>query len=418
MRAEQVLTYINDGDDLIVPLSNGEPPTLLDTLEAHASRLKNVRIHQANPRQDRAYIRGEYAGHLRHVAYFLSPASREAYNAGLCDLMPNDFHRTPRILLEQTRASLVLAAAAPPDAEGYFSLGTNGDYAAALIGKVPFFLEVRPTMPHTYGQNRIHMSQIEGYIVSDTPNLVVPAGTFTDKDRQIAAHVIEHIPDGSTLQVGIGNIPSAIINELKAKKHLGIHTELLTDGIVDLVAAGAIDGSMKKTHRGKIVGTFALGTQKLYDFIDENPDVHILPVDAVNDPRIIGQEDHIVAINATTAVDFYGQCASETINGNYYYSSSGGQADFARGAAFATAGKSFICLHSTTKDGKTSKITPHLAPGSVVTTSKNDVHFIATEYGAVDLRGKTVRERAKRLISIAHPKFREELTFAAKKMGL
>ncbi|AMA73047.1 MULTISPECIES: acetyl-CoA hydrolase/transferase family protein [Aneurinibacillus] len=414
---QDVLAYIKSGDDIIVPLANGEPLVLLDTIEKHAERWFDVRIHQMHALKERDYIHGKYRKHLRHVAYFLSGASRKAFLAGECDLVPNHFHEVPRLLRETTKMSLVLAAAAPMDEHGYFSLGTQADYVASFIGKVPFFLEVNPNMPRTFGSNQIHISQILGYIEVDYPLYEVKEKEVTDIDRKIAAYVVERIPNGATLQVGIGAIPNAIIGFLQDHKNLGIHTELITDGIVDLAEQGIVNGIEKKTHRGKIVGTFALGTKKLYDFIDENTSVEMLPVDYVNDPRIIGQEDNIVSINATTEVDFMGQCASETIAGRYY-SSSGGQADFARGIRFAKNGKGFICLHSTTRDGSISRIRPQLTLGSVVTTSKNDVDHIVTEYGVASLRGKSIAERTKALLAIAHPKFREELEFEARKFGL
>ncbi|MBO8172370.1 MAG: propionyl-CoA--succinate CoA transferase [Bacillaceae bacterium] len=417
MNPEDILTLIKDGDDIIIPLANGEPEVLLDTIEAHATRWKNVKIHQMHPRKARPYIHGAFPGHLRHVAYFLSGASRKAFLEGKCDLVPNNFHEVPRILRERTSHNLVMAVSSPMDEHGYFSLGTNADYTASFIGKAPFVLEVNRQMPRTFGNNQIHISQVEGFIEVDYPNFEVETHPPGDIDRNIASYVAELIPDGSTLQVGIGGVPNAIISFLNDKKHLGIHTELLTDGIVDLVESGVIDGLMKKTNPGKIVGTFAMGTKKLYDFIDQNPGVMMMPVDHVNDPRVIGQEEKMISINSTTEIDFYGQCASETIQGRYY-SSSGGQADFARGAAFSPYGRGFICLHSTTRDGSISRIKPQLSPGSAVTTSKNDVHYVVTEYGAVNLKGKSIYERARLLISIAHPNFRDELTFKAKQLGL
>jgi acyl-CoA hydrolase len=414
---EDVLTHIKSGDDLIVPIANGEPIVLLDTIEKHAERLHGVRIHQMHALKERPYIHGKYREHLRHVAYFLSGASRKAFLAGECDLVPNHFHEVPRLLRETTKTSMILAAAAPMDEHGYFSLGTQADYVASFIGKVPFFLEVNPNMPRTFGANQVHISQILGYIEVDYPLHEAKEPNITEIDRRIASHVVERIQDGATLQVGIGAIPNAIIGFLENHKNLGIHTELLTDGIVDLANKGVINGIEKKTNQGKIVGTFALGSKKLYDFIHENTGVEMLPVDYVNDPRVIGQEDNMISINATTEVDFLGQCASETIAGRYY-SSSGGQADFARGARFAKNGKGFICLHSTTRDGSISRIRPQLTIGSAVTTSKNDVDHIVTEYGVASLRGKSIAERTKALLAIAHPKFREELEFEAKKFGL
>ncbi|WCK52480.1 acetyl-CoA hydrolase/transferase C-terminal domain-containing protein [Aneurinibacillus sp. Ricciae_BoGa-3] len=414
---EEVLDFIRDGDDLIVPLANGEPVVLLDTIEANAARLNGVRIHQMHALKERRYIWGEYGDHLRHVAYFLSTASRKAYLAGKCELVPNHFHEVPRILRETTKTSLILASASPIDEHGYFSLGTEADYVASFIGKVPFFLEINKNMPRTFGANQVHISQVAGYIEVDYPLHEQREPIITETDRKIASYVAERITNGATLQCGIGAIPNAIIGFLGNHTNLGIHTELLTDGVVELVEQGVVNGVEKVLHPGKIVATFALGSKKLYDFLDENTGVEMQPVDYVNDPRIIGQEDNMVSINATTEVDFLGQCASETIAGRYY-SSTGGQADFARGARFAKNGKGFICLHSTTKDEQISRIRPQLTLGSAVTTSKNDVDHIVTEHGVACMRGKSISQRTRELLNIAHPKFRGELAFEARKFGL
>lgn len=414
--AEELLQFIKDGDDIIIPLANGEPQVLLDALEANAKRYRNVRIHQMHALKERPYIHGEFPGHLRHVAYFLSGATRKAYWEGTCDLVPNHFHEMPRLLKETTKTSLIMACASPMDQHGYFSLGTQADYVASFIGKVPFILEVNSQMPRTFGNNQIHISQVAGFIEVDYPLTESKQPEITEIDEKIADLVAERIEHGSTLQVGIGAIPNAILTRLTNHQNLGIHTELLSDGVVDLVEAGVVTGIHKTTHRGKMVCTFALGTKRLYRFIHENAGVEFLSVDLVNDPREIAKEKRIVSINATTEVDFFGQCASETIGGRYY-SSSGGQSDFARGARFAQEGKGFICMHSTTKQGAISRIRPQLSIGSVVTTSKNDVDHVVTEYGVASLRGKSIRERTKELIAIAHPKFREELLFEAKKHG-
>ncbi|MDR4947238.1 acetyl-CoA hydrolase/transferase family protein [Neobacillus cucumis] len=415
-KPEDVLSCIHNGDDIILPIANGEPNVLMEVIEENATRFQNVRIHQMHAIKERSYIHGRLKPSLSYVSYFLSEASRKAFLQGQCELVPNHFHEVPRLLRESTKTSLVLCCASPLDEHGYFSLGTQSDYVASFIGKVPFFLEVNQQMPRTFGANQIHISQIEGYISVDYPLHEVPSPPITEKDQRIASFITEQIEDGSTIQSGIGAIPNAVISMLNNHKNLGIHTELLSDGVIDLVEAGIVNGIEKKTYPGKIIATFALGTKRLYDFIHENTSVEFLPVDLVNDPREIAKEDSMISINATTEIDFFGQCASETIGGKYY-SSSGGQVDFALGARFAKNGKGFICLHSTAKDGTISRIRPCLTAGSVVTTSKNDVDRIVTEYGMAELRGKSISQRAKELIKIAHPKFREELAYEAKRLG-
>ncbi|MFC7756453.1 acetyl-CoA hydrolase/transferase family protein [Tsukamurella soli] len=400
-----------------MPNANGEAVHVLDALEANADLLEGVRIHQMHALRERPYINGEFGDHLRHVSYFLAPATRKAFHRGQCDLVPNQFSEIPSILRIATKRTLGLAASSLPDSRGYFSLGTNCDYTASLIGRAPFFLEANAQMPRTYGENQVHISQVAGWTEVDYPLIghdPVPPSAI---DEVIAALVAERIPDGATIQAGIGGMPNALLAMLRDHHELGVHTELMSDGLIDLIQSGVVTGTRKKLRRNKVVTTFALGSQRLYDFLHENSIVDLAPVDWVNDPRTIAREPNFVSINATTEVDFYGQCASETIAGNYY-SSSGGQPDFARGAMYSEGGQGFIVLQSATRDGKTSKIRPQLSPGSVVTTNKNLVDKIVTEHGVAELRGKSLSERARALIAIAAPQFREELTAAAREMAL
>jgi len=413
---EAVLEHIERGADLIVPLANGEPTAVLDAIEAHAETLSGVRIHQMHPLQTRRYMQGEFGDHLRHVSYFLSGADRKAYLAGQCDLVPNHFSEMPALLRGSTRCSLVLAAASPPDRHGYFSLGTNADYIASMIGRVPFYLEVNERMPRTMGGNAVHISELAGWCHVDRPLVEVPPAVPGPDDHTIAGYIAERVPDGATLQVGIGAIPNAVLSALGDHDHLGLHTELIGDGVIDLVETGAITGARKKRRRNKHVATFCLGTQRLYDWLDENHAVDMIGVEWVNNPMIIGQQPDFVSINATTEIDLLGQCASETIAGRYY-SSSGGQADFARGAMYSEGGQAFVVLHSQTRKGR-SCIRSQLTPGSVVTTLKNTVDHVVTEQGIVELRGRSLAERARLLISIAHPDHRETLERELHESGL
>jgi len=415
-RPEAVLDHVGPGADLILPLANGEPVGLIDVLEREHERLDGVRVHQMHALHERPYLHGAFGDRLRHVSYFLSGATRAAFWAGGCDLVPNHFSEMPQLLQASTHRPVVLAAASPPDAHGYFSLGTNADYVAALIGKVPFFLEVNHRMPRTFGLNQIHASQLLGWSEADRPLVEVPQAEPDDRDRAIAAAIVERVPDGATLQVGIGGIPNAVLEGLRDHRDLGIHTELLADGIVDLVERGVATGVHKQLRRNKIEATFCLGTQRLYDWLGDNGAVELLPVDLVNDPRRIAREDDFISINATTEVDLYGQCASETIAGRYW-SSSGGQADFARGAMYSTRGQAFIVLHSTTGSGR-SRIRVRLTEGSVVTTLKNTVDHVVTEWGIARLRGRSLAERAAALIAIAHPDHRDELERDARTAGV
>jgi acyl-CoA hydrolase len=414
--AEAVLSHIPPEADVIVPMANGEPPGLLDVLEREHTLLEGVRVHQMHALHPRPSIRGECGDHLRHVSYFLSPVTRPAYWAGHVDLVPNHFSEMPHLLRTATKCSIVLAAASPPDRHGYFSLGTNAEYVAPLIGKVPFFIEVNSQMPRTQGLNQLHVSQILGFSRRDAPLVEVPPAVPDTRDRAIAEHIVERVPDGATLQIGIGAIPNAVLASLAGHRDLGIHTELLSDGVVDLVERGVVTGTRKTLRPNKVVTTFALGTRRLYEWMHENGALELLPVDYVNDPRTVARERNFVSINATTEVDLFGQCASETMAGRYW-SSSGGQADFARGAMYSDGGQAFIVLHSTTSDGR-SRIRTTLSEGSVVTTLKNTVDHVVTEGGVAKLRGRSIAERARALVAIAHPDHRDALESEARATGL
>lgn len=416
LTSQDLVGLIEPGADIIVPIANGEPIHLLDILEENADQLNGVTIHQMLALRPRPYILGEFE-QLKHVSYFLSGATRKVYQQAKIELVPNNFHEVPRMLQKITKMSMIMTVVSPMDEHGFFTLGTQADYVAEFIGKVPFVVEVNNQMPRTYGRNQIHISQVAGFVEHNATLAEEKASVISEKDIRIAESVTADIKNGDTLQIGIGSVPNAVISMLKDHRHLGIHTEMLPDGIVDLVNAGAVDGTRKFTHPGKIIATFAYGTKKLYDFIDNNPAVEFLPVSLVNDPREIALEKNIISINATTEIDLFGQCASETVGGKYY-SSSGGQIDFARGVRFAENGKGYICMTSTAKNDEISRIKIDLTPGSVVTTGKNDVDNIVTEYGIARLHGVSLSERAKRLIAIAHPNFREELLFEAKKRGL
>jgi len=415
-KPEDVLAHIADGADLIVPLANGEPVSVLDAIEAHALDLTGVRVHQMHALHDRPYLHGAVRDHLLHVSYFLSPVTRPAFHSRGCELVPNHFSEVPRLLRETTKCSLVLAAASPADRHGYFSLGTNCDYAAPFIGRVPFFLEVNERMPRTFGRNQVHISQVVGWTeVSRALVEVVPPATSL-VDERIGEHVASRIPDGATVQAGIGSIPNAVLAGLRNHRDLGVHTELFSDGLMDLIERGVVTGTRKRLAPGKAVTTFALGTQALYDFLHENAGIELLPVDEVNDPRVIAEEDTFVSVNATTEVDLVGQCASETIAGRYW-SSSGGQADFARGAMYSPHGKAFVVLPATAVGGAVSRIRATLTPGSMVTTLKNTVDHIVTEHGVADMRGRSISQRSRDLIAIAEPAFRDELTAQARALN-
>jgi acyl-CoA hydrolase len=410
-----VLDLVGPGTDVIVPLANGEPVAVLDAIEGAADGLERVRIHQMHVLHDRPYLDGRHGDRLRHVSYFLSALTRDHFRDGGLDLVPCHFSEVP-LLLRRLARPIVVAACSPPDRHGYVSLGTNADYVAPFIGQVPFFVEANAAMPRTSGRNTLHLTQVAGWCEADRPLVEVQPAVPDDVDHRIAAHVAERVPNGACIQAGIGAIPNGVLSALHDHRDLGVHTELLSDGVIDLVERGVITGVRKTRRPTKVVATFALGTRRLYDFLDGNPAVELLPVDWVNDPRVIAQERDFVSINATVEVDFLGQAASETIGGRYW-SGSGGQADFARGAMFSPGGQGFLVLPSTAARGTVSRIVPRLREGSVVTTLKNTTDKVVTEHGVAELRGRTVRERAHAMIAVADPAFRRDLEREAKAMG-
>jgi acyl-CoA hydrolase len=417
--ARDVLDHIGPGTQLIVPLANGEPTAVLDAIEEAAAandpRVDGVRVQQMHALHDRPYLSGAYGDRLSHISYFLSHITRPHFSNGSVGLVPAHFSEVYELMRDRGGPHLVVAAASPPDRHGYFSLGVSADYTASFIGRTPFFLEVTDAMPRTFGRNQLHVSQVAGWCRSDRPLIEVPPKTPSATDRTIGALVAERIPNGATIQTGIGAIPNAIMASLGSHENLGVHTELLSDGVVDLVEAGVVTGVKKRLNRTKTVATFALGTARLHDFMHENTAIELHAVRYVNDPRVIANETTFVSVNATLSVDFLGQCASETIGGSYY-SSSGGQNDFARGAMYSPGGQGFVVLHSTTSAGA-SRIVAKLAPGDVVTTPKNTVDKIVTEYGVAELRGRSIRERTLALIAIAAPQHRDELTASARSMS-
>ena len=419
--ADAVLAHVRDGSDLIVPTANGEPVTLVDAVEAAAAagEVDALRVHQVFALRDRPHHAGAYGTRMRHVSYFLSHAMRAHYEAGTVDLVPNDLGHIPSILRTLDDPLLVITTS-PPDEHGYVSLGTNATYAAALRGEVRMFAEVNQRMPRTSGRNQLHLSECEGWVEADYDLVAAPPPEITDRDRAIAALVAERIPEGACLQIGIGSVPEAVAGLLTDRRGLGVHTELLSDGIRLLIESGAVTGAGKRAGRYQSVTTDAVGTAALYEFLDDNRHVVFWPVEETNDPRILGSLDRFCAVNATMQVDLLGQCASESL-GTHYVSSTGGQADFLRGAAISDGGHAFIVTHATAHDvasGETvSRIVPTLTPGAVVTTHKNLVDKVVTEHGVAELRGRTAAQRAEALIAVAAPEFRDELTRSARDLG-
>ena len=412
--AEEAVQFVDPGEAIILPISPGEPPALLEALPSN-HRLHGNTLYRMLPSYPVLNIEPET---IKQVSIFLSASDRQAFSEGTIDLLPNHFSDIPSLLRHSSSKIVIMAAVSPMDEEGYFSLGTSVSYIGPLLQDAKtIILEVNKNMPRTLGeQNRIHISQVTKLIEHDFDLPSLPEPVLTDKDAKIGQTIAELIQNGDTVQIGFGSMPNAVMEYLKGHRDLGIYTEMLPDKIVDLYEKGVITNDNKKIYKGKTTATFALGSRKLYDFLNDNKDILMLPCHVSNDLRNIAQLDHLVSVNSTVEVDFYGQCNSEVIAGKYY-SSTGGQGDFAKGVRLTENGRGIICLYSTAKNDSISKIVPMLSQGAVVTTSKNDVDVIVTEFGKAELRGKTVQGRTEALIKIAHPKFREQLTFEAIKRG-
>lgn len=419
MSASDAAALIHSGDTIVVPTGVGEPPALLEAISERRASLDNVTISQILPLRKYGYFDPETAANVRHTAYFFGGASRPGGKEGWVDFIPNYFSELPQLIDRGlTPADVVVSLASPMDEHGYFALSLAPDYTMAAVKKArAVILEVNPNVPFAYGDCHVHVSQIAGLVVSDAPLMEVGLPTIGPVQEAIGKYVADLIDDGSTLQIGYGGIPDAVVMQLKHKHDLGIHTEMIGDGILTLIESGAVT-NRRKTHKpGKMLATFALGSNKLYQYMHRNPALEMLPVDQTNDPYLAAQNDNLVAINATMQVDFLGQCGSESL-GFTPYSGTGGQADFVRAANRSQGGKAFIVLPSTAKDGAISRIVPTLTPGTHVTTSKNDINYVVTEYGVAQLRGKSAKQRCEALIGIAHPDFRGELRAEARRMNL
>ena len=410
---------VRDGDTVVVPTGVGEPPALLHALSARRHELRDVAVSQILPLRKFAYLDPDTRANIRHDAYFFGGASRPGGQAGWVDYVPAYFSELPMLIDRGLLpAEVVVSLASPMDEHGYFSLSLAPDYTMAAIRRARVvLLEVNPNVPFANGDCLVHISQVAGLVESDEELFEVGLPEIGPVQQAIGKHVAELIDDGSTLQIGYGGIPDAVVMQLRHKRDLGIHTEMLGDGILSLVESGAVTNRRKTFMPGRTIATFALGSRRLYRSMHRNPGIEMHPVEFTNDPYLAARNDNLCAINATMQIDLIGQCGSETL-GHLPYSGTGGQADFVRAANRSKGGKAFIVLPSTAKNGAVSRIAPVLSPGTHVTTSKNDINYVVTEYGVAQLRGKTAKQRAEALIGIAHPDFRGELREAARKMSL
>ena len=364
------------------------------------------------------YADPELNGKFNGVSWFTGGYARKAVNAGYADFIPTYYRDIPGNVRRLYDYDVFITEVSPMDKHGYFSLSTVSSMSEAKLDKAKrVFVVVNDRQPRAVCGLQVHVSQVDAIVENNHELPVLPPVKLDDVSVTIGNLIAEQIPDGACIQLGVGTIPDATGMALKAKHDLGIHPEMFVDSMIELIECGAVNNSKKQIHRGQCVTTFAFGSKRIYDFIDDNPGIAILPVDYVNDPNVICRNDNMISINAAVEVDLMGQVCAESI-GTRHLSGTGGQVDFVRGACQSRGGKSFIAFTSTAKNGTVSKIQPTLTPGAVVTTSKNDVDYIVTEYGIAQLRGLPLSKRVANLIAIAHPDFRDELTFEAKKRGM
>ena len=406
----EALKVIQSGHRVYMGGGCGEPLELAQALVNRAPELRNVEIIHVLTAGHAAYAAAELSESFHVNSLFIGSNVRSAVQEGRADFTPVFLHEIPRLFREgYLPLDVALISVSPPDAHGYCSFGIEvGATKPAVEAARIVIAEINPHMPRAWGASFIHLSQIDFCVAVNYPLPELPQSTPTELYNQIGAHVAALINDGDTLQLGIGAIPDAVLTYLTSKKDLGIHTEMFSDGIIDLVDAGIINGRRKSFLPGKIVTAFCLGPRRLFEFVHDNPIVEFRPVDFTNDPFNIARNDNMVAINSALQVDLTGQVCADSI-GCRFYSGVGGQVDFMRGAARSHGGKPIIALPSTALDGKISRIVPVLDLGAGVTTSRNDVHYVVTEYGVAHLYGKSVQKRAEALISISHPDFRDEL---------
>ena len=419
VRAEEAARSIQSHDRVYISGNAATPYAVLNALAARKEELVDVEIiHVLLLGSDPLSAPG-MEGHFRHRSLFVGPADRQAVNEGRADYVPIFLYEIPKLFYSGKQPiDVAIIHTSPPDEHGFLSYGVETLSTKAAVENARFVIaQVNENMPRVLGDSFVHISRVNQVVevAEELPELKLDE--FTEVEKRIGQYIAELIEDGSTLQLGIGGIPNATLFYLKDKKDLGIHSEMISDGMMHAIESGIVTGVKKTLHRGKVVGTFILGTKELYDYVDNNPVFECHPCDYTNDPFIIAQNDNMVAINSAIEVDLTGQVCSDSI-GYRIYSGFGGQVDFIRGAARSKGGKPIIALPSTAKNGTISKIVPHLREGAGVVTSRGDVHYVITEYGVAYLHGKSLRERARALIDIAHPKFRDGLERFAKEKKL
>jgi len=419
--ADDAVSHIKSGDNIVIQPGCAAPIELINAMVNRKEELENVNVYHILVVGDLPYTKPGMEKHFKHKAFFIGANTREAVNDGRAEFIPIFLSEVPLLFKRgHIKTDVALIHLSPPDEHGFCSYGVDVGTIKSAAEKSKIIIgQINTEMPRSLGDSFIHINKIDYIVEKNEPIKELPqidpntSKEFLEIYDKIGTNIAKLIDDGSTLQMGIGAIPDAVMNYLADKKDLGIHTEMFSDGIIDLVEQGIINGEQKTLHPGKIIAGFVLGTRRVYDFIDNNPVIEFHPQEYVNDPFVIAKNRKMVAINSAIEVDLTGQVCSDSM-GTRLYSGIGGQVDFIRGAVHSDGGKGIIALPSITKDGKISRIVPKLRSGAGVVTSRGDVHYVITEYGVALLFGKSIKERARELIKISHPKFRDELTKFAK----
>jgi acyl-CoA hydrolase/GNAT superfamily N-acetyltransferase len=412
---EEAIALIKPGRRILIGSGAAEPVSLVEALVAHGDHLADNEIVHLLTLGPAPYVNAEHAHRFRHAAFFIGANVRDAVQEGRADFIPVFLSEIPDLIRNRrVRVDVALIQTSLPDAHGHVSLGVSVDVVRAAVDTADLVLaEVNPFMPRTHGDSFLPISKIDRFVPVSTPLLELAGDPPGEIEAAIGRHVASLVPSGATIQTGIGSIPDAVLRALSDRQDLGVHTEMLSDGIMNLAKAGVITGARKSLLRGKMVTSFVMGSRALYDWAHENPALEMRGSDFTNSPRVIAENDRMISVNSALAVDLTGQVAADTLMGKFF-SGIGGQVDFVRGAAASRGGKSIIALRSTAKHGTVSRICAVLEEGAGVVTSRGDVRYVVTEYGVADLWGKSVRERAIALIEIAHPDFRGELLAQAK----
>ncbi|MHB8084879.1 MAG: acetyl-CoA hydrolase/transferase family protein [Dehalococcoidia bacterium] len=419
---QNAVADIQTGSTIVPGMGNAEPPAIMAAIadRARQGELKDISVYTLHS--------GEYAAKtilmpdicdcIQEYTWFVGAADRAGVKVGLNYYVPNYFHQIPRLIRDFMQVDAAIICVSPMDNAGFFSFGTANDYTSTAARHCKkLIVEVNEHMPRVFGDSLLHISEVDAVVENHLPLKETATTAPTVEDEIIGKHIAEMVPDGATIQLGVGRVPEAVVRQLMGHKDLGIHTEMFCSSMVDLIEAGVVTGKQKTIHPRKNVFTFARGTRRLFDFMNDNPSMESYAVSYVNDPDVIARNDKMISINSILEVDLLGQCNAEYISGAQF-SGTGGHLDFVRGSYNSKGGKSILAFNATAKEGQISRVVPRFEAGTVITTPRMDTHYLVTEYGTVNLKGKSTRDRALDIISIAHPRFRDDLQREAENMHL